>query len=101
MVPPELAVDVEVADAAEVIIEEELPLEDPLLVVPEEDEVEEEEAPDDAPETALPGRLTVDLAARAWKLARERVAFAAVLDGSVSLFFFLTRYLEGRVDEVR
>lgn len=28
---------------------------------------------------AVPGRLTVESLARAWKLARERVTFAAVL----------------------
>lgn len=36
-----------------------------------------EAAPPDWPEMALPGRLTVDSLARAWKLASERVALAA------------------------
>lgn len=42
-------------------------------------------------ETALPGRLTGAFAARAWKLARERVALAFVL-------FFVNMDFGGRVD---
>jgi hypothetical protein len=35
------------------------------------------------PSTAVPGRLTVAFAARAWKFARVRVAFAVGLEGSL------------------
>jgi hypothetical protein len=42
-------------------------------------------------ETALPGRLTGAFAARAWKLASERVALAAVL-------FFVNMDFGGRVE---
>lgn len=59
-----------------------------VLLVPEEVELEllvpvvpDATLPDVPSATAPPGRLTVDLAARAWKFARERVAFAAVLGG--------------------
>lgn len=36
---------------------------------------------EEPPETVVPGRLTVDFAARAWYSERERVALAAVLGG--------------------
>jgi hypothetical protein len=62
------------ASAVLVVVE---PEPEPLVV--EVLELELEAAPPEAPETALPGRLTVESLARAWKFARERVAFAAVL----------------------
>lgn len=45
------------------------------------EEVEEVFVPAVPPSTAMPGRLTVAFAARAWKFARVRVAFAVGLFG--------------------
>ncbi len=59
----------ELDEVVELVVEDEPPSE--VLLVPE--------AP---PATAVPGRLTVALAARAWKFASERDEFALTLFGS-------------------
>lgn len=72
------------AEELVLLVPEEVPVEVLLLSVvpvPEEPELEDEVEPLVPSEGMPPGRLTVDFAARAWKFARERVEFAAVLGG--------------------